>query len=175
MRETTCCFSGHREIDPQKQGEIAQAIDLIINKLYTLGITDYCTGGAMGFDTLAAERVLDFRNRHTDVKLRLFLPCKEQADRWDPRSRNKYNDILVMADEVAYACDHYTNFCMIKRNKMLVDKSSVCIVYLEKQAGGTAFTADCAKKQGLTVINLAKGEHKNTVIIPRQLKLSDLI
>ena len=54
-----------------------------------------------------------------------------------------------------YACGHYTDFCMGKRNQMLVNASSVCLAYLKTKAGGTAYTVRFAKSRGVKVINLA--------------------
>ena len=44
---------------------------------------------------------------------------------------------------------------MHKRNRHLVDHSSICVCYLTEDRGGTAYTVNYAKKQGLKVINLA--------------------
>ena len=45
---------------------------------------------------------------------------------------------------------------MHKRNRHLVDNSSVCVCYLNKENGGTAYTVDYAGKKGLEIINLVK-------------------
>ena len=44
---------------------------------------------------------------------------------------------------------------MHKRNRHLVDNSSVCVCYLNKENGGTAYTVRYAGKKGLEIINLA--------------------
>ena len=45
---------------------------------------------------------------------------------------------------------------MHKRNRYLVDNSSVCICYLTEATGGTAYTVDYAQTKNLTVINLGE-------------------
>ena len=45
---------------------------------------------------------------------------------------------------------------MAKRNRHLVDNSSVCVAYLTRSGGGTAYTVEYAKKHGLKIINIAK-------------------
>jgi hypothetical protein len=45
---------------------------------------------------------------------------------------------------------------MQKRNRHLVDNSSVCICYLTKPTGGTAYTVNYARRSGLQVINMAE-------------------
>lgn len=174
MKEKTCCFSGHRSIPKGETESIANSVDELISRLLALGITDFCAGGAKGFDTLAAERVLKFRENDDSVRLLLFLPCKEQADKWDDLSKNRYMDILALADEVTYACEHYTSYCMSKRNRMLVDKSSVCVAYLKKQRGGTAYTADYAKKQGLEIINIAEDKQNKPIVLTKQLEIGNM-
>ena len=67
----------------------------------------------------------------------------------------EYERIKALADKVVYTSQEYTKGCMHKRNRHLVDHSSVCVCYLTKKDGGTAYTVDYAERQGLEVINLA--------------------
>ena len=45
---------------------------------------------------------------------------------------------------------------MHRRNRHLVDNSGVCVCYLTKNSGGTAYTVNYAKKQGINVFNIAE-------------------
>ncbi len=47
---------------------------------------------------------------------------------------------------------------MFKRNRHLVDHSGVCVCYLTKERGGTAYTAQYAQRQGLEIVNTARHE-----------------
>ena len=67
----------------------------------------------------------------------------------------EYERIKALADKVVYTSQEYTKGCMHKRNRHLVDHSSVCVCYLTKKDGGTAYTVDYAEKQGLEIFNLA--------------------
>ena len=49
----------------------------------------------------------------------------------------------------------YTRGCMHERNRHLVDNSSVCVCYLNRESGGTAYTVRYARERGLEIINLA--------------------
>lgn len=109
----------------------------------------------MGFDTIAAQAVLDVKRDHPQVRLILVLPCLSQADRWSDNDKAVYEEIKDKADKVVYTSQEYTKDCMFKRNRHLVDGSSVCICYLTEQTGGTAYTVKYAKKNNLRVINLA--------------------
>lgn len=44
---------------------------------------------------------------------------------------------------------------MLERNRHLVNSSSVCVCYLTKDTGGTAYTVKDAKQKGLQITNLA--------------------
>jgi uncharacterized phage-like protein YoqJ len=119
------------------------------------GYLYFGAGGALGFDTLAAQAVIKLRQSYPDIKLILVLPCENQDARWREQDRELYRDILQKADKVTYVQKDYTYDCMHKRNRRLVDCSSLCICYLTERTGGTAYTVDYAHKNGLDVINLA--------------------
>ena len=56
---------------------------------------------------------------------------------------------------MVYTAQKYAKGCMHKRNCHLVDNSSVCVCYLNRESGGTAYTVRYAGKKGLEIINLA--------------------
>lgn len=155
MREKTCCFTGHREIPPEKRAEIADRLERIIISLYQQGIRVYKAGGALGFDTLAARTVLRLRENCPGMKLILVLPCLTQTKGWKPENIAEYERIKAQADKVVYISKEYTRGCMHKRNRYLVDNSGVCICYLTRERGGTAYTVNYAEKRKLEIINIA--------------------
>ena len=124
--------------------------------LYQRGIRFYGAGGALGFDCLAAQTVLRLRESYPDMKLILVLPCLTQTRGWRPEDIAEYERIKAQADKVVYTAQQYTRGCMHKRNRHLVNHSSVCVCYLNRESGGTAYTVDYAKQQGLEIINLAR-------------------
>ena len=85
----------------------------------------------------------------------LVLPCMDQTRGWDERDIEEYERIKQAADKVTYTAEKYYNGCMQKRNRHLVDYSSLCICYLTEQNGGTAYTVNYARDHGLKVINTA--------------------
>lgn len=52
------------------------------------------------------------------------------------------------------ALRHIARGCMHERNRRLVDNSAVCVCYLTQPAGGTHYTVEYARRQGLSIINL---------------------
>ncbi len=155
MKEKTCCFSGHRNIPDTQKSSVCLRLQSEIEKLIHNGYTEFLTGGALGFDTLAAETVLKLKNSFPQIRLILILPCISQAKYWSDKDKDKYEEIKNHADEIFYTSQTYYNGCMHKRNRYLVDKSSVCICYLTEQIGGTAFTVNYAQKNNLEIINIA--------------------
>ena len=89
------------------------------------------------------------------MKLILVLPCLTQTRGWREEDVAEYERIKAQADKVVYTAQEYTRGCMFKRNRHLVDHSGVCVCYLTKKDGGTAYTVDYAEKQGLGIVNLA--------------------
>ena len=156
MREKICCFTGHRKIPPEERAEITDRLERVIISLYQQGIRVYEAGGALGLDTLAARTVLHLRESCPGMKLILVLPCLTQTRGWRPEDVAEYDRIKAQADEVIYMAQQYTRGCMQKRNRYLVDHSGVCVCYLTRDSGGTAYTVQYAGKQGLEIINIAQ-------------------
>ncbi|RKI69631.1 DUF1273 family protein [bacterium 1xD42-67] len=155
MREQTCCFTGHRKISSAEQAEIIDKLKNVIDDLCQRGIRYYGAGGAIGFDTLAAKAVLAMKEKYPGIKLILVFPCLDQTRRWNQRDIEVYERIKSCADKIVYTSQKYTTGCMHKRNRHLVDNSSVCVCYMNKASGGTAYTVRYAQEQGLKIINIA--------------------
>lgn len=155
MREQTCCFTGHRRISFGERVKITNKLRTVIGDLYQRGIRYYGTGGAIGFDALAAKAVLAMKEECPGIKLILVLPCLAQTRGWKRKDIEEYESIKSRADKVVYTSQEYTTGCMYKRNRHLVDNSGVCVCYMNRSSGGTAYTVRYAQEQGLEIINIA--------------------
>ena len=156
MNTKTCCFTGHRRLPENKRGDIVKRLEDTIVSLIQSGYLYFGAGGALGFDTVCAQTVLRLRQQYPKIKLILVLPCVSQADKWRQEDASVYQEIMKQADKVVYTSQEYTRDCMFKRNRHLVDNSSVYVCYLEKASGGTAYIVEYARKRGLRIINLAE-------------------
>lgn len=154
MKQQTCCFSGHRIISANKRAEVQKHLEHEILNLISQGVQYFGAGGAFGFDTIAALTVLKLKRKFLHIKLIMVLPCKEQTKGWDDKDIKIYNQILTFADKVVYTSEQYYNGCMHKRNRHLVNNSGFCICYLKIKSGGTAYTVNYARKQGLSITNI---------------------
>ena len=164
MKNITCCFTGHRpnkifgyDLPNPKYQNMAKVIKYYAKMLYlNYGVKRFITGGALGFDTLAAQTVLELKKDYKHIRLILVLPCENQTRGWKEKDVETYEELKQQADKVVYTSKEYTRGCMHKRNRYLVDNSSVCVCYLTEDTGGTAYTVNYAIKSGLKVINTAK-------------------
>lgn len=156
LREHTVCFTGHRKIPPEQQEKAVRQLRKTIFELAGNGYRYFGAGGALGFDTLAAQTILNLKSALPQIRLILVLPCLSQSDRWSMRDKEIYEAIKARADKIVYTSREYTRGCMQKRNRHLVDNSSVCVCYLKESTGGTAYTIKYANASGIKVINIAE-------------------
>lgn len=155
MINETACFTGHRHLPPEKKHIVTSLVGRAIDEAFANGYRRFLCGGALGFDTIAALQVLEYRRDHPDAKLTLVIPCGDQAVRWSVKDRAVYQDILRQADEEIVLSPEYYKGCMLARNRYMVDHSSLCICYLYSLHGGTAYTVRYAGYRDIGIVNLA--------------------
>lgn len=165
---TACCFTGHRpkglpdggaESSPDFQA-LKHNLLHCVEEAVACGVTTFLAGGAAGFDTLAAESVLTWKERYyPELRLVLALPGKNQANAFDPSMRVRYERILEAADEVHYASESGGNWAMLARNRYLVEHADCCIAYLKNMSGGTLYTINYALGRSIPVYNLALADN----------------
>lgn len=151
-----CCFSGHRIIPKEILPQIEMAVEKSVIELLSHDVIFFGSGGALGFDQLAAEAVLRLKANYTHIKLVMVLPCppEQQSLKWNDGQKKRYFNLLEQADKVRVLSPQYTNNCMLDRNRYLVNNSAYLICYLRKQHGGTFYTANYAERQGLKILRL---------------------
>lgn len=125
--EQTCCFTGHRVIPADVIPQLSCWLEGAVRGLIAEGIRFFGAGGALGFDTLAAETVLNLRREFPEIRLILVLPCRDQTRGWKQKDVARYERIRQAADKVVYTSEDYAPGCMHKRNRYLIDNSAVCI------------------------------------------------
>ena len=152
MDRKICCFTGHRHIPHDIILHLPEKLDALLDELIESGYREFRCGGAQGFDTIAALKVLEKKNLLGDeIKLCLYLPCKDQTRGWSESAKRAYLLVLERADSVSYAAESYNSGCMHARNRALVDGSDLCVAFCLSSSGGTAYTILYAKKQGVPV------------------------
>lgn len=155
-KSKTCCFTGHRNLPQDKIEKIVLNLNREIENLIAQGVTDFISGGALGFDQIAASLIIAKKEMGYQIRLIFALPSKNQDEFWTNKQKQLYHGILAEADEVIYVSEEYTNDCMKKRNRYMVDHSAYCICTLLYPMSGTDQTVRYARKKELMVINVAK-------------------
>lgn len=150
----TVCFTGHRHIAYETAVKLPSLLERVLVDLIERGSITFRAGGAMGFDTVAALKVLELKERYPHIRLELILPCRNQTEYWEETSARTYQYILKHADSHRFLFDTYFDGCMLERDRKLVDGSDICVAYCNRSRGGTAYTFAYALRAGLEVINL---------------------
>lgn len=150
----TVAFTGHRNMNREDVLLLPSLLEEIILRLSARGAVVFRAGGAMGFDTLAALKVLDMQTRLPQLELELVLPCRNQTERWDAASVRTYNYILNHTNRHSFLYETYVDGCMLARDRKLIDGADACVAYCARSHGGTAYTCAYALKNGLELINL---------------------
>ena len=152
-RERSCAFTGHRAIPRQDYERIKSSTVAAVRELILRGFCHFIVGGALGFDTLAARIILMLRAEHPEIRLTVAVPCEGQADSWREEDRVRYEKIIEHADCAILLSRGYSRSAMLRRNRFMIDNAAVCVAYLAKSRGGTAYTVDYARGRGLEIIN----------------------
>lgn len=159
-RATTCSFTGHRpqslpwgtrEDDPRCK-QLKMELSARLEGLYEAGWRHFLCGMALGCDMYFAEAVLHLRAEHPDVTLEAVIPCGSQPDRWGIAQRQRYNRLLDACDSVNVLQIRYTPDCMQKRNRYMVDHSSLLLACYTGYSGGTQSTLLYAERQGIQTL-----------------------
>lgn len=143
--EKTCCFTGHRNLDESYDRKEAEKV---IENLIKRGINVFLVGMAVGFDL----ECFDILKEKNNIKIIACVPCKEQEKYYERKEKEEYLKNLKIADEVIYISDEYYRGCMQKRNRFMVNNSSVVVAYLRKEKGGTYYTVNYGRKKEREII-----------------------
>ena len=157
IRAKTACFTGHRELK-EPISEIERRLMGTVESLVQRGCRYFGAGGARGFDALAAETVLKLKAAYPHIHLILVLPFDEQYQwekGWTTAEIAQYHRLKKRASKVVVLSDRYAPGIYYRRNRHLIDHSSVCVAYMAKTNSGTGYTVNYARERGLEVINIA--------------------
>lgn len=159
-REHTCCFSGHRPNRlPWGQNEndercirVKQELAARLDGIYEAGYRHFMCGMAIGCDMFFAEAVIALREMHPDIILEAVIPCGSQPDRWSAPLRKRYTSLIDRCDSVTVLQIQYTPDCMMRRNRYMVDNSSLLLSVFSGYPGGTMNTVLYAERSGLDIV-----------------------
>ncbi len=99
-------FTGHRKIKGDTTELSKKLYDLLEKDIVSYDLTDFYAGGALGFDTLAAQTVLKLKKQFPHIRLHLVLPCpaEEQTETYnekDKKNSQKFSILLILPKRYA--------------------------------------------------------------------------
>ena len=162
-RQESCCFTGHRPTKlPWRYNEtdsrcvaLKQRIRDAAELAYEQGYRHFICGMAQGCDLYFCEAVLALRELHPDITVEAAIPCPTQADAWPAAQRERYRALVEACDFETMVSAQYTSACMQRRDRYMVDHSSLLIAAFDGSAGGTRYTVEYAMRRGICVGDLA--------------------
>lgn len=159
-----CCFTGYRpskmpfslDKNSKEYKDFENKIIEAVLKLSSDGCYEFYSGMAMGFDIIAAETILLFKELYKDIVIRLVavIPFENQADSYSEEWYGRYQNILEKCDEKIVLSDKYFKGSYQKRNEYMVDNCDYVLTYFDGQSGGTKNTINYALKKGRFVLNI---------------------
>ena len=102
-----CCFTMHRENQVKKLRFLKEALEEALTNVVYRGCRYFGIGGALGFDTLAAQTVLLLKKTFLRIRLILVLLCETQTRGYSETDKLIYDKIKGSADKVVYTLKTY--------------------------------------------------------------------
>ena len=158
----SCCFTGHRESKlPWRNNEedsrciaLEESIYDAVEAVYRSGRRHFICGMATGCDFYFCEAVLALREEHGDVTLEAAIPFERQSENWTESQKRRYERLISECDYHSVVQRDYSPDCYMRRNRYMVDSSSLLIAAYNGRAGGTMSTLLYAIRNKLEVIQL---------------------
>lgn len=146
-KSKTLAVTGHRTVD--KTLDEKKLKDLFISYIEK-GIDTFLIGMAVGFDSICFKCLYKLKKKY-DIKLICCIPCENQDKFFTDKQKKEYATFLQVSDQNIYVSKTYSGYCMMKRNKFMVDNCSVLVAYLRQDKGGTKQTVDYALTKGVLI------------------------
>ena len=164
----TCCFTGHRpdklpwglnEGDP-RCAALKLSLERELAGLYRRGWRHFISGMAMRCDLYFAEAALALRRQFPDVTIEGAIPCPTQAQKWPERLRRRWRAVLDACDLETVVQQNYDRYCMLRRDRYMVDRSAAVLAVFDGTPGGTQYTLNYAmdKKREILLLDPARPE-----------------
>lgn len=151
-----CAFTGHRpeklpwganEEDPRCQA-LKILIARTVERLVENGVQTFLCGMARGCDLYFAEAVIAVTRQHPEVSLEAWLPCPSQDRCWRAAERLRRDRLLSQCRRVWMVEKQYSEGCMLRRNRAMIDAADGLISVWNGTRGGTGSAVRYAKQQG---------------------------
>ena len=129
-------------------------ISAAVEAAYEEGYRHFLCGMALGCDLYFCEAVLALREKRPGVTAEAAVPCPAQADAWAPDQRERYKRLVEACDFETLVSAKYTPYCMQRRDRYMVDHSSLLIAAFDGTPGGTRYTMQYAMSRRVSIVDL---------------------
>ncbi|GAB6122379.1 SLOG family protein [Dysgonomonas termitidis] len=156
-KSKTVAFTGHRHINPNAIAPLKEELTHTIRQQYHNGYTTFIVGGAVGFDLLAAEIVLELQQEFTDIQLFCAVPYAGHHIYFRNESMQRYIHIANKATSNIILSPRYYDCYFLHRNDYMIEHCSLLIAYYNQSfRSGTGYTVRRAEANNISIINLYK-------------------
>lgn len=161
MSGKICAVSGHRpeklpwgdDATDSRCVALKQLMKETLRTLCDQGYDTFLCGMARGVDQYFAEIILELKEEYP-LSLEAIIPCKSQPDGWREDVRREYLKMLARCDKVTYVQEKYSEGCMLRRNRFMVEHTDLLLTVFDGSRGGTAATVRYAESRGVEILPL---------------------
>ena len=172
LKERTCCFFGHRDIEVTD--ELVNCITKTVEWLITdKDINTFLFGSRSDFDSICLKVVTELKKKYHSI-VRIYVRAEF------PYINEDYVNHLLKFYDYTYFPEHMINAgraAYVERNHEMIDKSSFCVFYCDgyyispekenvkrparyQPRSGTKLAYDYAVKKEKQIINIKSGYNK---------------
>lgn len=150
-----CTFIGNRDLSLNEQWALRPRLQQAILNYLNAGGYFFACVGSYGFDLVAAEEVLNFKQYYPYIQMILLLPYPHYTSRWTMEDQQRLQQVMQYSI-YRYSYSAYRKGIYSERNQQLIDGSNYCIYYSDsKTAPYTQSIIDYAIDNGIWTTNLA--------------------
>ena len=149
----TIAFTGHRSLTDPQCDWILKTLPNVLERAIKKGYNRFISGGALGFDQIAAETVIHLKD-NCDLTLWIAEPFYGFTDKWTEAQKARYQTVRDKANQSFVISRDYSQGVYQIRNEWMVDHSEIVVAAWNGQPSGTANTVEYAIAEGKRVCHL---------------------
>ena len=153
----TVSLFGHRIIEDYItiESKLYELLRIIMQK--ESGEIEFLVGRNGDFDLMAASvvRKLKKETGNENAFLTLVLPYETAELRNNTESFERYYDSIEICDS------HNFKYAIVARNRDMIDRSDMVVVYVKNESGGAYQSLKYAEKNQKRIINLYRTQNEN--------------
>ena len=162
-KSVVCTFTGNRpkslpwesEMD-ERAVAVKERLRVEVERAINSGKILFVCGMAEGADMYFCETVIALKEKYPHILLEGALPYPEPDKYRSDYERARYARAIEKCDFVSTISPVGSKFAPLKRNRYMVDKSSLLFALNYSDRGGTVYTMDYAKQKGVEIIKINK-------------------